>query len=98
MTAAPIAHTRTGASNNGHRRPNQQATPMYSNSNPRYIGFRVNRYGPSMTSAVVGRIGTILVPDAQKRRMLQVASMTQENASTAPKTRPIATGIRAIGK
>jgi hypothetical protein len=70
---------------------------MYSNSNPRYIGFRVNRYGPSITSAVVGRIGTTLVPDAQKRRKLQVVSMRHDNTSTAPKTRPIPTGNRGIG-
>jgi hypothetical protein len=70
---------------------------MYSNSNPRYIGFRVNRYGPSITSAVVGRIGTILVPDAQKRRKLQVVSVRHDNTSAAPKTRPVPTGNRGTG-
>ena len=43
MTATWITDTSTGVSNSGHVRPDQHATPAYSNSNPTYIGFLVHR-------------------------------------------------------
>ena len=92
-----MSHTSTEDSNSGHMSPNQHAMPTYKSSIPTYIGFRVNRYGPWMTSTVVGLTGITLVPEAQKRLTLEAVSTTEQRASTDPSNRPVPVGSRGNG-
>ena len=54
---------------------------------PTYIGFRLNRYGPPITSVVAGRIEIIDVRDRQKYPMLLAVNASDMTVSAHAATR-----------
>src|SRR5579862_4676630 len=65
--------------------PVQTATPKVRISMPRYIGLRVTRYGPRMTSArLAGEVGLISVPSRRNRRNAQIGGMKAATTRTIP--------------
>ena len=46
----------------GHHVPTQSAAPTYAAARPVYIGLRLIRYGPLVTSVDTGWCGTTVVP------------------------------------
>ena len=77
---------------------NKDARPKYRKTNPRYIGLRVNRYGPETTSDVAGLIGTKLVRARRNKEMLQMLRITQMAMHRSAAKRLIVFGSIEIGK
>src|ERR1700722_2320151 len=70
-----VAKTAIGARNIGQA-PTQTATPSTNVIRPRYIGLRVKRYGPRVTSArLVGEVGLISVPSRRNKPAAQTGGM-----------------------
>src|SRR5215213_4675441 len=78
MTQRRVASTGSGAMVSGHHVPTQSAAPTYAAARPVYIGLRLIRYGPAVTSVDTGCCGTTVVPLRRK-----VAAPDPLNASPA---------------
>src|SRR6185312_1932959 len=90
MTLRSTMTTTSGSRTTGHQLFANAATPTYSAASPKYIGLRVSRYGPPVTSAAAGRFGTSVV-----RARRNVA--TAPSASPANATRPAAAAAVRAG-
>src|SRR5215471_4111906 len=88
--------SRTGTTNNvGHQVLKTSPRPTVSPAIDTYIGLRVNRYGPEITSAVAGRLGIGVVPARRNLPTLATAKATdptQRIAATSVATKPSPTG------
>lgn len=81
-TQFAVANRSTGTANIGSD-PTTKPTPNVSTTSPKYIGFRVKRYGPRMTSDLfVSEVGLSSVPSTR-------------NSEAAQNARPRPTAIRA---
>src|SRR6476646_9290272 len=79
-----VAKTAIGARNIGQA-PTQTATPSANVIGPRYIGLRVKRYGPRVTSArLVGEVGLISVPARRNSPAAQTGGMNASTTSAMP--------------
>lgn len=65
---------------------------------PTYMGLRVTRYGPEVTSAVVGFIGTTLVRAPRKSNIAHPSSASQMATQMDAATTARVDGSPAIGK
>src|SRR5688572_23790984 len=89
MTQRCVASTGSGATISGHHVPTQSAAPTYAAARPVYIGLRLIRYGPLVTSVDTGWCGTTVV-----RLRRKVAAPDPLSASPAlVMTAPAAAGI-----
>src|SRR5476651_2521282 len=75
---------RIGSRKRGHGVSAMSAAATYTVAMERYIGFRVNRYGPRTTRVVDGLTGMMLVRDFQNVPMLQSASAAAAPARKLP--------------
>src|SRR5512133_1506690 len=78
MTQRCVATTGRGAIISGHHVPTQSAAPTYAAVRPVYMGLRLIRYGPLVTSVDTGWCGTTVV-----RLRRKVAAPDALNASPA---------------
>src|SRR5215467_2324575 len=90
--------TRTTANSNiTHQLLKKRPAAIVIAAKDTYIGLRVNRYGPEMTSAVAGRMGTIDVRERRKLLMLLTASARPASASVNASTLMAAPSPTASG-
>src|SRR5580700_9821143 len=79
-----VAKTAVGARNIGQA-PTQMAIPSAKMTRPRYIGLRVSRNGPVMTSLrLVGDVGSISVPSRRKRTKAHTGSTKAATTKAMP--------------
>src|SRR5271166_2056386 len=74
-TQLAVANRAMGPPNIGHA-PTQIAMPRVRITRPRYMGLRVNRYGPLVISLrLVGEVGSTSVPSRRKSTMAQTGGI-----------------------
>src|SRR5215472_3061742 len=84
-TQLAVANRATGAPNIGHA-PIQIAMPRVRVTRPKYIGLRVNRYGPLVISLrLVGEVGSTSVPSRRKITMAQTGRIHEIATNKIPK-------------
>ena len=77
-TQLVVANTAKGAMNIGQA-PTQTAIPRVRMTSPKYMGLRVNRYGPLVTSLrLVGEVGSISVCSRRNRKMAETGKMSAD--------------------
>src|SRR5215211_1542848 len=84
MTQRCVASTGSGAMISGHHVPTQSAAPTYAAVRPVYIGLRLIRYGPLVTSVDTGWCGTTVVRLRRKVAAPDPLSASPAIVRTAP--------------
>src|SRR5215217_8628401 len=84
MTQRCVASTGSGAMISGHHVPTQSAAPTYAAVRPVYIGLRLIRYGPLVTSVDTGWCGTTVVRLRRKVAAPDALSASPAIVRTAP--------------
>src|SRR5215217_8692406 len=84
MTQRCVASTGSGAMISGHHVPTQSAAPTYAAVRPVYIGLRLIRYGPLVTSVDTGWCGTTVVWLRRKVAAPDALSAIPAMVRTAP--------------
>src|SRR5215216_7316431 len=84
MTQRCVASTGSGAMISGHHVPTQSAAPTYAAARPVYIGLRLIRYGPLVTSVDTGWCGTTVVRLRRKVAAPDPLSASPAIVNTAP--------------
>src|SRR5215218_8814036 len=84
MTQRCVASTGSGAMISGHHVPTQSAAPTYAAARPVYIGLRLIRYGPLVTSVDTGWCGTTVVRLRRKVAAPDALSASPAIVRTAP--------------
>src|SRR5512133_1743231 len=84
MTQRCVATTGRGAIISGHHVPTQSAAPTYAAVRPVYMGLRLIRYGPLVTSVDTGWCGTTVVRLRRKVAAPDPLSASPAMVRTAP--------------
>src|SRR5215472_14298580 len=84
-TQLAVANRAMGAPNIGHA-PTQIAMPRARITRPRYMGLRVNRYGPlAISLRLVADVGLTSVPSRRKRTIAQTGRIHEIATNEIPK-------------